>query len=92
MRIELKTPDVENLQTERQENAPAARSNPEASPTADTTKVSLQDSATVGALTAQSLQMPEVRQEKVDGIRQSLANGQYRLDAKASAAGMRRRV
>lgn len=92
MRIELKTPDVQNGRTQRQENAPAARATAESKPVAETTNVSLRDSATGGALMTQALQLPEVRQDKVDSIRHSLATGQYRLDAQASAEGVRRGV
>ena len=92
MRIELRIPDLQDVKTERPETAPAGRSNAEVTPAAESATVSLQDSASLGALTARALQMPDVRQDRVDSVRQSLAKGQYRLDAKASAEGLRRKV
>ena len=38
------------------------------------------DSTSVSSLVSQALSYPEVRQDKVDSLKQSIANGQYELD------------
>jgi negative regulator of flagellin synthesis FlgM len=43
---------------------------------------------TQSALASRALQMPEVRQEKVESLRQSIASGQYEVDAQSIAAAM----
>ena len=39
------------------------------------------DSASVLALTTQALKFPEVRQDKVDALSQSIKSGEYQVDA-----------
>jgi flagellar biosynthesis anti-sigma factor FlgM len=39
------------------------------------------DSTSVRALTSQALNSPEVRQDKVDALRQSVSSGNYQIDA-----------
>lgn len=43
---------------------------------------------TVQALTARALAMPEVRQDRVDVLRQSVSAGTYSLDANKTAAAI----
>lgn len=42
----------------------------------------------VQVLTAQALSMPEVRQDRVEALRQSVTSGTYRLDAIKTAAAI----
>ncbi len=51
-------------------------------------EVSLSNTVSLTTLATQALQTPEVRQDRVDSLRQSIASGQYRIDANASADGM----
>jgi len=38
------------------------------------------DSVSISSLTAQAMQTPEVRQDKVDALRQAISTGNYKLD------------
>ncbi len=42
----------------------------------------------VGALAAQASQLPEIRQERVQSLREAVQAGHYNLDAKKTAAAM----
>src|ERR1700749_3506275 len=46
------------------------------------------DSVAVQTLTSQALNSPEVRQDTVDALRQSVNSGQYKLDANKIAAAI----
>jgi flagellar biosynthesis anti-sigma factor FlgM len=46
------------------------------------------DSQSVQSLTSQALNSPEVRQDKVDTLKQSVNSGTYKLDATATAGAM----
>jgi flagellar biosynthesis anti-sigma factor FlgM len=43
------------------------------------------DSVSVQSLTSQALSSPEIRQDKVDAISQSVSSGSYKLDATETA-------
>lgn len=43
------------------------------------------DSQSVQSLTSQALNSPEIRQDKVDTLRQSVSSGEYQVSAKAIA-------
>jgi flagellar biosynthesis anti-sigma factor FlgM len=43
------------------------------------------DSLSVQALTSQALSSPEIRQDKVDAVSQSVSSGSYKIDAKETA-------
>ena len=45
-------------------------------------------SQSVQSLTSQALNSPEIRQDKVDALRQSISSGQYQLDASKIAGAM----
>jgi len=47
-----------------------------------------EDMVSLGSLKAKALQTPEVREDKVANLQQSVANGHYRLDPAAIAAAM----
>jgi negative regulator of flagellin synthesis FlgM len=46
------------------------------------------DSTSVGALVNTALSWPEIRQDKVDALRQAVSSGQYELDPGKIAASM----
>ncbi|MGA9527459.1 MAG: flagellar biosynthesis anti-sigma factor FlgM [Terriglobales bacterium] len=46
------------------------------------------DGASLSALTTQALQQPDVRQSKVDNLRQMIANGNYNVDPQKTADAM----
>ncbi len=46
------------------------------------------DSTSVGSLVSAALSSPEIRQDKVDSLRQAISSGQYDLDPAKIAASM----
>jgi flagellar biosynthesis anti-sigma factor FlgM len=46
------------------------------------------DTQSVQSLTSQALNSPEIRQDKVDSLRQSVSSGEYQIDAKAIASAI----
>lgn len=46
------------------------------------------DSVSLGALVSQAMRSPEIRQDRVDQLKQSISIGQYKLDPHAIAAAM----
>jgi negative regulator of flagellin synthesis FlgM len=83
MRIGLKTTDASEISTER---TSTQRSSGQ-SGASQTDKFS-GDTVSLGTLTAQALQLPEVRQNKVDSLRQAIANGDYKVDPQKTAEAM----
>lgn len=87
MRIGLNTPDPQSISTEQppisaeqtKKSATTAANQSESAPANDKNTLS-QDTVTLSALASQALGLPEVRQGQVDSLRQSVNNGQYKLD------------
>jgi negative regulator of flagellin synthesis FlgM len=46
------------------------------------------DSTSVGSLVSKALESPEVRQDKVDSLRQAVESGQYKLEPDKIAASI----
>ncbi|MGA2744104.1 MAG: flagellar biosynthesis anti-sigma factor FlgM [Candidatus Sulfotelmatobacter sp.] len=102
MRIGLNNPDPQSVSTEqssitadqvKKPSVAATQSQPATASTSDssseTTGLS-QDRVTLSALASQALGLPEVRQGAVDSLRQSISNGQYKLDPSSIADAMLR--
>lgn len=86
MRIELNPPDPQRVSSEQSTPSAAVRqSGKTPGEEADTFS---SDTVSLSALANRALQMPEVRQEKVDSLRQSIAGGQYAVDAQSIASAM----
>lgn len=86
MRIGPNIPDLQGVSAPRTEHASSAS---QAHPaTADEGESLPEDTVTISTLTAKALQTPEVRQDKVDSLRQSISSGQYQVDPYAIAAAM----
>ena len=47
------------------------------------------DAAKVSALQQQAMSVPDVRQSKVDALKQQISSGEYKVDASAVAKSMR---
>jgi flagellar biosynthesis anti-sigma factor FlgM len=101
MRIGLNNPDPQSVSTEQasitadqvKKPSVAATNQSQAAPISDgdgETNGLSQDRVTLSALASQALGLPEVRQGAVDGLRQSINNGQYRLDPSSIADAMLR--
>jgi negative regulator of flagellin synthesis FlgM len=86
MRIGSNIPDLQGVSTERTDNFSSASKARAASPE-DSDRFP-EDTVSVSALAAKALQMPEVRQDKVDNLRQSVSSGEYQIDPSAIAAAM----
>jgi flagellar biosynthesis anti-sigma factor FlgM len=86
MRIGLNSPDPQRVSTETSTSSAAVRQAGKA-PGEDADSFS-SDTVTLSALASRALQMPEVRQERVDSLRQSIASGQYEVDAHSIAGAM----
>lgn len=91
MKIDLNSPATEMLST-GWSTQKASKTNESASQAAAGDRVTLASAgATVQSLTAQAMNTPQVRQDKVDSLRQSISSGSYQLDpaqiASAISAG-----
>lgn len=85
MRINLNTPGTSEVSTERTSTAPG--STPNGPHTSDVDKFA-SDTVSLTSLAAQTMQMPAVRQDKVDALRQQIANGEYEVDPRKTADAM----
>jgi flagellar biosynthesis anti-sigma factor FlgM len=80
MRIGFNSADPQSVSTEQAQKSSTAAINPsEVSSTGDKSGIS-QDRVTLSALATQALGTPEMRQDQVDSLRQSISSGQYQLD------------
>ena len=100
MRIGLNAPDPQSVSTEQASisadqvkkpstaatslSQPALASASASTSDSETSGLS-QDRVTLSALASQALGLPEVRQGAVDSLRQSISNGQYKLDPNSIA-------
>lgn len=85
MRINLNTPGASEVSTERTSTAPGSASN--GARPSDLDKFA-GDTVSLSSLAAQTMQMPPVRQDKVDALRQQIATGQYEIDPQKTADAM----
>jgi len=79
------TPAVTN-QTVKKSSASSANSVP-ASQLQDT-QDSSEDHVSLSALATRAMETPEVRQDKIEALRQSITSGQYQMDPTESAEAM----
>jgi len=86
MRIGPNITDLQGISAARTENASSASKAHSAAP--EEAENYPEDTVTISTLTAKALQMPEVRQDKVDSLRQSVSGGQYEVDPYAIADAM----
>lgn len=86
MRIGPNIPDLQGVSAARTDNASSTSQAHSAA--ADESESLPEDTVTISTLTAKALQMPEVRQDKVDTLRQSVSSGQYQVDPYAIADAM----
>jgi flagellar biosynthesis anti-sigma factor FlgM len=89
MRIDLFNSTASQIATEQssqQVNAPGA---PKSGLSSEEDRATLtSDSTSVGSLVKTALSSPEVRQDKIDSLRQAIGSGQYELDPAKIAASM----
>ncbi len=85
MRIALNVPNAADISTDRISTSSASSQFTSGASQVD--KFST-DSVSLNSLSAQALQLPEIRQDKVDQVREQIADGSYQVDAEKTAAGM----
>lgn len=85
MRINSNTPGASEVSAERPATTPASTANPSRTPEADKFGG---DTVSLSSLAAQTLQMPAVRQEKVDALRHKIESGEYEIDPRKTADAM----
>ncbi|HXY04817.1 MAG TPA: flagellar biosynthesis anti-sigma factor FlgM [Terriglobales bacterium] len=83
MRIGLNTPVPEGVSSERTSDS-AASPNAKSVVPAQSDAFS-SDTVSLSELASRALQSPEIRQDKVDSLRQQIESGQYQVDARAIA-------
>lgn len=90
MRIGLNTPapDPQSVSTEQAKQTSGAAANQTGR--AGEASSSSQDTVTLSSLSTQALATPDVRQDVVARIKQSIDSGQYQIDPKAIAESMLR--
>jgi flagellar biosynthesis anti-sigma factor FlgM len=81
MKIEVNSPTASQLPTDRGPKAVTSSKVTEAQSAAEDRTTFRSDSASVQSLTSQALNSPEIRQGKVDALRQSVSSGEYTVDA-----------
>jgi flagellar biosynthesis anti-sigma factor FlgM len=89
MRIDLfnsAASEIASEQSSQQVNAPNAPKSGQSDPEDRATLTS--DSTSVGSLVSTALSSPELRQDKIDSLRQAIGSGQYDLDPGKIAASM----
>ncbi|HTR27101.1 MAG TPA: flagellar biosynthesis anti-sigma factor FlgM [Terriglobales bacterium] len=84
MRINPQTPPSNEISAERMSSGQTA-ANSARSPQVDKFGG---DTVSLSSLAAQTLQMPPVRQDKVDALRQRVESGDYDVDPRGTAEAM----
>lgn len=85
MRIGLNSPHTAEISANRTSTSPASTQS--TSTTSQVDKFS-GDKVSMSSLAGQALQLPEVRQDRVDSLRQQIASGTYRVDPQSIADAM----
>lgn len=89
MRIDLYSSAASQIASDQNTQQVAANSKAKVSQVANEDRATLtSDSTSVGSLVSAALKSPEVRQDKVDSLRQAVSSGQYKLDAGKIAASI----
>lgn len=88
MRIDVNNPAASLLSADWSQSQAAKRVSGGAEKAAEDRTSFSPAGSMVQALTMQALQMPEVRQDRVETLRQAVAGGTYSLDAAGIAAAI----
>lgn len=88
MRIDVNNPAASLLSADWSQSQAAKRVSGGAEKAAEDRTSFSPAGSMVQALTMQALQMPEVRQDRVEALRQAVAGGTYSLDAAGIAAAI----
>jgi flagellar biosynthesis anti-sigma factor FlgM len=86
MRIDLNSSVPQRVETEKSAKSDAATNRADSTQESDGTHV--QDTVRLTGLASQAMSMPEVRQDMVARLRQSVQSGQYSVDPQKVAEAM----
>jgi negative regulator of flagellin synthesis FlgM len=87
MKIDLNSSTPDPVITPRGNNSGAASTSQVHAGGEDTATLSF-DQANIGALTSQAMASPDVRQDKIDALRQAISTGQYKVEPDQVAGAM----
>lgn len=87
MKVELNGPALDGVTAAQPNKSEAADSNEVQRPEEDKATLSTSQ-ASIASLTAQALNMPEVRTDKVEALRQAISSGEYKVDPNQVADAM----
>ena len=87
MKVELNQPTLDSVTHTQGSPTEVAGDNALHAPEEDKATLST-DKASVDALAAQALSSPEIRQDKVEALRQAIKSGQYKLEPDGIADAM----
>jgi flagellar biosynthesis anti-sigma factor FlgM len=88
MKIELNSPAANQLPVDRSVKQVSTSSTTATQSAAQDRTTFHSDNFSVKSLTSQALTSPEIRQDKVDALSQSVNSGTYKLDATKIASAM----
>jgi len=90
MKIDLNNSTPDPIVTSQGKNHGSSASTNQVHPAGEDTASLSFDRASVGSLVSQAMSSPEVRQDKIDALRQSIANGQFKIEPAKVAEAMLR--
>lgn len=88
MKIDVNAPVASQLPTQRSAKQVSSGSPAAIQSTTEDRATFNSDKTSVQSLTNQALQTPEIRQDKVDAIRESIKTGSYKLDPNKIASAI----
>ncbi len=87
MRIDSNIPNLQGVSADRPENSSVTANRARTTSQPDGESIP-EDTVSITSLTNQAMQTSPMREDMVESLRQSVANGQYQLDPHAIAAAM----
>jgi flagellar biosynthesis anti-sigma factor FlgM len=87
MKIELNGPALDGVTAAQTNKSELSDANEVQGPEEDKATLSTSQ-ASIESLTASALSLPEVRQDKIDALRQSIGSGEYQIDPNQIADAM----
>jgi len=88
MKVELNSATLASIGTIQNNKAESAAASANTIEGTDEDKTTLSTATSVGALTTAALASPEVRQDKVDALRNAIQNGSYQVEPGKIAEAM----
>lgn len=88
MRVDLNRTAANEVAAEQRTKQVAANGRPSAHHATEDQATFSTDSIAISDLAAQAMQTPEIRQSKVDSLRDAIHNGTYKVDPAAVADAM----